>query len=158
MEVINPINLAIGGAVLGLLILSNTFAYFKGRESIQGEYHEFKTEVAAAQARLQADAEAARLSFERTTQDVANSWAAVLGSVRTDYASRLRGKAASCAGAVRYVPVTTGELDAGPADPRPDPAPPETSYEQVCARLEADCAATTGQLIWLQHWASEVAK
>ena len=154
----NPIHLFIGGAAIGLLILTNTYSYYAGRESIQEEYHEFKAEVAATQARLQADADQARLDAERTTQDVANSWADVLAHVRADYSSRLRGKAASCTRTVRQIPVTTSITNATPADPRPDPDAPEASYEQVCTRLEADCAATTGQLIWLQHWISEVGK
>ena len=154
----NPINIAIGGAAIGLLILTNTYSYYAGRESIQEEYHEFKATVAATQAQLQADADQARLDAERTTADVADAWADVLTHVRADYASRLRGKAASCAGAVRQIPDAPIVTDATPADPRPDTPAPEASYEQVCARLESDCAATTGQLIWLQHWVSEVGK
>jgi hypothetical protein len=145
-------------AIAAVLIASHTAAYFNGREAVQGEFDEYQTAVAIAQTQLQNDVEAARRASDKINQDVADGWAAALGSVRADHASRLRNVAASCAHPVRSAAVATGKPDAAAADAGSDSAAPPANYEQVCERLEADCAVTTGQLIWLQAWAKRQAE
>ena len=139
------------GVIIALSI--SNMLFFKLWTNKVEEHANYVSEVEAANARIAAENEQRRLVQERIVADVSNAWDTSLRSLTSDYVSRLRGKDRSCAamsGASATASLAheaTSHIGLG-----------SSQFEAECIKLESNCAETTGQLIWLQHYVKGVCK
>lgn len=143
------------GVAIVMLSISNV-VLFKLWKGAVNEYATYVAEVDAAQKRI-ADENARRIAeAEAATKDVSIAWDRAANDLRADYVSRLRTQERRCA-ALSGTAATARRTNAATADTGSGPAAP-TPFESACIKLEADCAHTTGQLIWLQDYTRRVCK
>ena len=141
---------------IAVLCVTHGVAYIKGRDVGIEKLHVYQLEVEKANATVaEQNAETLRLAEQRT-REVAQAYVHYSNDIVREHNSRLAGlqqQASHCATMSRVAASTAG-VDAPATDSGPvETAPDSNGLISVCTRLEADCAATTLQLVWLQKWA-----
>ena len=140
-------------AIVVLLSVTNVIFFLLYNSKVE-EHAEYVANIEAASAQAQAEnARKERLAAQATI-DVANQYADAMGTLARDYNSRLdrvRREHGACE-TVRRVSDSARVPDAAAADARSG----AESFEAVAGRLEADCAATTATLLYLQDWVKRV--
>lgn len=127
-------------AIAFLLALCVTlFALWRMSEA---QHDAFVAEVAAAAEKAKVRNEAQQREYNRSLERTANDWAKVLDSVRADYARRMRYAGSR---PMPANPAAPGVVDGATEDALPDPA-----------RLAADCAEVTVQLLYHQDAARQI--
>lgn len=147
----NPYFLAAAGIAL---VVSFSLGYMKGLSNGLEQLAEYKSKVEAASAKADAANEARIRAAEQATLDVANDHAVAMGALARGYNSRLRGLQLghSACETMSRVSESSRLPDAAAANDRPR----AESLATVIDRLEADCAATTATLLYLQDWTRRV--
>lgn len=142
---------------VGIACLSGGIGYVKGMQHESDRHAQFRAEVAATSAKLQAENAARLREAEQATRDAAAQSDVAIAGLAAGYHSRLnrvRREAASNCATVPATSSAAAKPDGAAADPRPDPG----TFEAACQRLESDCARTTLTTIWLQDWVLRVCK
>lgn len=149
-------NTLIAAGVAAVLIAGG--AYYKGREAGMEKYHAYKTEVAAASAIIAADNARIIREAEERSRELAAGYAASSRELHDSYNSRLRRATSNCATSAIVAGAAAG-TDGRPSNNRPvEAAPTAPGYEDICERLEKDCAVTTLRFVWLREWVKGVCK
>lgn len=149
---------------LGALVAASAgWGYTRGLSAERAARDRIIAEYAKFRARVESDGRQAqsRAAAEITRQETINAqthtaYGVALDRLRDMHAADRLRRAVSAAraggGGMPADAPTAGSADAAPADHRSDPAgaaPAESLIEQ--------CAATTLQCVWLQHWIDEQA-
>lgn len=142
---------------IGVICTSAGLGYAKGLTNGLDRLAGFKVEVAAANATVATENRLKVEQAEQNTRAVAELYVRYADGIARDYVSRLgrvRRDAGNHCSAVSTAAESTRVVDGSTADAGPD----SPAYTSVCQRLEADCADTTGKLIFLQDWVRRVCK
>lgn len=140
---------------VGVICTSAGLGYAKGLTNGLDRLADFKAEVAAANATVATENRLKIEQAEQTTREVAELYVRYADGIARDYVSRLervRRDAGNRCAAVPAVAESARVVDGLATDAGPD----SPAYASVCQRLEADCADTTGKLIFLQDWVRRV--
>lgn len=146
---ITPSTIMIG--VIGVLTLTNAVTYNLWR-SCQNEHDLYVAKVDAANAKVAADNATLVAKLTQQAADIQTRYERDLGTIRSDYVSRLRTANRRCAAlpgataTARLVNETTADTGLGATGQA-------SEFEQACVKLETDSAVTTLQLLHLQDWA-----
>ena len=144
-------------AAVGIACVSGGVGYVKGKSDESDRHAQFRAEVAATNAKLQAENAAQLRAAEQATSDIATQYEVAAAGLAGNYNSRLerlRRESASHCATLSLVAGAAAQPDAATADTRPDPG----TFEATCQRLESDCARTTLTTIFLQDWVRRVCR
>jgi hypothetical protein len=145
--------LALAGAAFG------AWWYVQGLRSTIKELEQWQAQVLFDSKVAEQRAADMQAANDAHTREVANGYASAIRSITTDYDSRIKrllhaGRDSCTASGV---PGTATGPDARPSDLGPGAAEPAPTGVQdplveACLKLEQDCATTTTNLLYLQHW------
>lgn len=134
------------------LLFAGNLLFYSLWQGAKDDLRIYIAEVDAANAKIAADNAALVARLTRQAADIQVRYERDLGTIRSDYSSRLRGANRRCA-VVSGASATARLVDAATSDYRLDPTGQASEFERACIRLETDAAVTTLQLLHLQDWA-----
>lgn len=144
-------------AAVGIACVSGGVGYVKGKSDESDRHAQFRAEVAATNAKLQAENAARLRAAEQATSDIAAQSDLAIAGLARGYNSRLErlrvASASNCA-TLSLVASTTAQPD-GPAK---EPASGADPFTTACFETERDAANDAMRFRWLQHWVMEVCK